>query len=820
MITGPSGSGKSSLAIDTIFAEGQRQYIETLSVHSRQFLDQLPRPHVDLISGLQPTLCIDQTRAQPNRRSTVGTATEIYDFLRVVMTRVADFHCWKCNKPIRQMSEEQIAERVESLPEKTKVLVMAPMVRKRKGEYRETLEEVQKAGLVRVRVNGEVCDVEQIPSLSKNKANSIEAVVDRLIIRDGVHDRLVESIDLALKLGNGATIISHDASEAVGEQETIWTDLDFSTRFACRDCDVELTEIEPRSFSFNSPYGACSSCNGLGVVEQPEESSEDVVCQRCMGSRLGPHASSASLGGKTIQELVELPNDRLLKFFENLQLSDWQSQVGGKPINEIKNRLSYLCQVGLSYLTLSRAADTLSGGEFQRVRLATSIGSGLAGVCYVLDEPTIGLHPHDNQRIIESIKNLQTNGNTVLIVEHDGEVMRAADRLIEIGPAAGSQGGQLTADGTVEEFKNSKCLTAKYLADDQTAKLLRSPKSNGEATLNEQVAIHEATIHNLNKLDITIPLGQLVVLTGISGSGKSSLVDFVIKPNLRNHLNQRSSDPIHCQDFKVPAKVTDLVVVDQSPIGRNNRSTAATYSGVLNQIRKVFAATKLAKQLGFSSQRFSFNSTDGRCSECRGLGEKTLKNSFLPDMVVNCPQCHGRRYNHQTLQVRYRGQSIADVLSMSINSAREFFENFEKIVRVLDEFKRVGLGYLKLGQAATQLSGGEAQRVKLATELAKANEFQHTFYMMDEPTIGLHFSDVERFLKLINRLVEKGNSLLIVEHNMSVIAAADWVIDLGPEGGENGGNVVASGTPTQLFNANCPESHTVRHLKKYFEKAS
>ncbi len=821
VVTGPSGAGKSSLAIDTIFAEGQRQYIETLSVFSRQFLHQLPKPDVDRIDGLQPTVCINQLRAAPNRRSTVGTLTEIYDYLRVLMARAASILCHECQQPIQQYSEKQIAERIAALPQQSRLLLLAPLVRGKKGQHDSVFEEVQKAGLIRVRINQKVFELESRPKLDGKKPVEIEAVVDRLVVREGFESRLQESTELALQLGKGTVIASwRDENEN-------WLDQLYSTRFACPNCDISYGEIEPRTFSFNSPYGACESCQGLGVKQTDGPTGGDLegeqaaVCEDCQGTRLKPQASAARLGDLSINEIVELPIDEAIDFFDDLEFDEVREQIATQPVLEISSRLKYLSQVGLGYLSLGRNADSLSGGELQRARLATSLGSGLASVCYVLDEPTIGLHPRDNQRLLKSIQQLKNNNSTVLVVEHDEEVMRAADCLLEIGPAAGKQGGQLVAQGSLDDIlQNSSSATARYLAHDQSEGQSSQAAANEEVAANDEqrakIQISGASFRCLKNLDAEIPLGKLVCLTGVSGSGKSTLLQDIIGINLFRKLVQQRSDVLNCQSLTIPEEVKSMVAIDQAPIGRSSRSNVATYSGVFDEIRKVFAAMKSAKQLGFKASRFSFNAKGGRCEVCKGLGEITVKASFLPDLNQPCESCGGSRYNQQTLQVRYRDHSIADVLNLSVETAREFFLNFEKINRILDELVRVGIGYLKLGQAATRLSGGECQRIKLASELARPSEFEHSVYLMDEPTTGLHFVDVDRLIGVIKRLVGKGNSVIVIEHNLDLIAAADWVIDLGPEGGAAGGTIVAQGRPRDV--AAVAASHTGRYLKQKFER--
>ncbi len=898
VITGVSGSGKSSLAVDTIFAEGQRQYFETLSLRARQLLDHLPRADVDSIDGLQPTLCIDQHRAPRNRRSTVGTLTEIYDFLRILMSRVADLFCHRCGTRIQQHSESQIVDWIVGMPEGTRLMLLAPLVRGKQGAHADSLEEIRKSGLVRVRLNGQLFELDQHPNLDPNQSHAIEAVVDRIVVREGVQDRLTESLGLALKLGRGSVVICSQSQPTDGNQYE-WNDQFFSTTFSCPKCDLAYQEMEPRTFSFNSPYGACRECDGLGTKEQfewdlvidmrksieqgaiipwrglpaslrkkriallgtyfaldktrlttpihefpePELATlihgvdewiglstllenewattttpkqldllqtmrSEIVCNGCRGGRLAPQANAAKLGDRTITEIVNLTIDDALRFFDSIDLNERQRQIGEISFAEIRNRLRYLQRVGVGYLQLARTADSLSGGEHQRVRLATALGTGLAGVCYILDEPTVGLHPRDTRRMIDAIRDLKQGGSCVLVVEHDEDVMRSCDWLIECGPGAGELGGQIVCFGTVDEISRCKAsATGSFLSGRrkiQVAEVQRTRPMTGDLG---NISIRGASIHNIRHLDIDIPLGRLVAITGVSGSGKSSLFDFVIAPNLRQVVERGdASTPKYCHHFSVPNIVRRAIAVDQLPMGRNSRSNPATYSGVFTEIRKLYAATPLAKQLGYTATRFSMSSSEGRCNECKGLGETRMDLKFLPELVTPCTACQGRRYNQQTLQVRYRDLTIADVLDLSIDSARDIFQNFEKIDRVIKQFQAVGLGYLRLGQAGNTLSGGEAQRVRLATELAKADDFSHTVYLLDEPTTGLHLLDVERLLNMLIELVRKGNTVLIVEHHRDVMRNADWIVDLGPEGGAAGGNVVACGPPELI--AECPDSHT------------
>ncbi len=896
VVTGPSGSGKSSLAIQTIFAEGQRQYIETLSTYARQFVSELPRPDFDSIDGLQPTLCIDQHPSNNSPRSTVGTVTEIHDFLRVLMARAADIHCHECGQPIRQMPSDRIIQWVLALPEGTKAMIMAPLVRGRKGKHEEVFEQIRKAGLLRARVDGQMLEVDSPVKLNARQNHSIEAVTDRIIVREGNDDRISESIELALELSGGSCLVRYQnaASESADDE---WLENIFSTQYACPDCDVAYAELEPKNFSFNSPYGACQECDGLGWTEQfdpdmildhsrpinkggvvpwqslasttrrkrndqlsaffanekvtKETLLQDyppkvlarllkghkqhpglltlleqefatctkkerfdeldsframVVCPGCDASRLGPQARSASISGQTIIDINRAALDDLKQFFDTLEMPEDRLDVAGPLLSEISSRIGFLCQVGLEYLTLDRPADSLSGGEYQRVRLASSIGNGLANVCYVLDEPTIGLHPADNKRLIQSIVDLKQAGNTVVVVEHDDEMMKTADWIVDIGPNAGAAGGQLMFAGNYTEFLQCKSsTTAQYLTREKT---IQRPSAIREPS-SESIRLVSASANNLQNVTVEIPLQRFVCVTGVSGSGKSTLIEDTLAPALRRHLGLVAPRPGEHKRIEINGQLENLVRIDQRPIGRSARSNAATYTGVMEMIRKLFAATRVAKSRGYLASRFSFNSKSGKCSGCDGYGQRKIEMNFLPDMYAPCEQCQGRRYNHQTLEVRYRDYSIADVLDMSINTACQFFENVQRILVPLTAMQTVGLGYLKLGQASTTLSGGEAQRIKLATELSRKQQ-GGCLYLVDEPTTGLHFDDVQKLLIALDQLVDKGNSVVVIEHHMGLVSAADWVIDLGPAGGAAGGRIVATGTPETL--AQNEESRTGKFL--------
>jgi excinuclease ABC subunit A len=831
VITGVSGSGKSSLAFDTLLAEGQRQYIQSLSIYARQFFDQMERPDVDRIDGLQPTIAIDQRLGNPNPRSTVATITEIYDYLRLLMARVGDVACPECGVPIAQQTPAEIEQAIRALPDQTRVMILAPMIRGRRGTHRDVFEAIQKAGFVRVRVDGVAYPLEEVPPLVAQKVHDIEAVVDRVVIREGIDARLAESVRLAIKHGDGVVLIVSQTPEAksAGESASVdgqakdatWQERLLNTRYACPQCGTSIGEIEPRTFSFNSPYGACPTCHGLGVADVADSSDAEtsngaalanfanaIPCPACHGTRLRPEARAARLGGLAIHEIAALTVAEAANFFRHLRLNADQQTIAKPILAEIIRRLEFLLRVGTEYLTLDRPADTLSGGERQRVRLATGIGSGLVGVLYLLDEPSIGLHPRDNDRLIAALRDLEQQGNTVVVVEHDEALMRASDYLIDMGPGAGSRGGTVVAHGSPSDVANlESSLTGNYLSGRQAIPL---PAERRKPAKTRMLQLTGATSHNLQSVDVEIPLGLLVCVTGVSGSGKSSLVVETLARALARKLNGAEARPAPHQSLRGVAQLDRLVEVDQSPIGRTPRSNAATYTGVWDDIRAVYAGTKQARQRGYGIGRFSFNTKGGRCEECEGQGVRRIKMNFLPDLEVPCPVCHGARFNRQTLAVRYRGKSIADVLAMSVDEAVEFFENHDGIRRMLSTLADVGLGYLTLGQASTTLSGGEAQRIKLATELGRPVA-GHTMFILDEPTTGLHSDDVRRLLGVLNRLVDAGNSMLVIEHNLDVIKTADWVIDLGPEGGAAGGRLVVAGTPETV--SACAESYTGQFLR-------
>jgi excinuclease ABC subunit A len=910
VITGLSGSGKSSLAFDTLLAEGQRQYIESLSTYDRQFFDQMERPDVDVIEGLQPTIALDQRAGASNPRSTVATVTEIYDFLRVLMARVGDVACPECGAAISQQTPAEIQASILALPEQTKAMLLAPMVRGRKGRHAEVMEQIRKEGFVRVRIDGLTYELDAAPELKAQSRHDIDAVVDRVIIRPGIENRLAESVRLALKHGEGALRVSYQTPEAklqangASARENLpengWIERVYNTQYACPDCKTSLAEIEPRTFSFNSPYGACPECDGLGAREGfvpelvtpdlsqslaggaiapwrgsqngarvkqkqllepllerlhldwdtplekwPEQARQELLrgdggkclgvladlemdyaaaagseaqdkfvefrgsvpCHACGGSRLRPEARACRLGGLAIQQITALPIERAREFFVNLKVAPSQEPVSQPLTREIVRRLEFLQHVGLDYLSLDRAADTLSGGEMQRVRLATGIGSGLVGVLYILDEPSIGLHPRDNERLIQSLRELQQQGNTVLVVEHDETLMRAADWLIDVGPGAGARGGQIVAEGTpVDVAAHPESVTGAYLAGRSRIEL---PAERRRLAKTRMLELEGATLHNLKNVDVQIPLGLFTCFTGVSGSGKSSLVVDTLSAALARKLHGAATRPGPYRALRGASKLERLIHVDQSPIGRTPRSNPATYTGVFDEIRRVFAGTKYAKQHGYKTGRFSFNAKGGRCEHCQGQGVERIEMRFLPDLFVTCPVCHGKQFNRQTLAVRYRDKSIADALAMNIDEAATFFENHPPIHRMLTSLVNVGLGYLTLGQRSTTLSGGEAQRIKLAAELGRPSTGA-TLYILDEPTTGLHTDDIGRLLKVLQQLVDIGHTVVVIEHNLEVIKCADWVIDLGPEGGAGGGEILVAGTPEDV--AACDASFTGQWL--------
>ena len=920
VVTGLSGSGKSSLAFDTIYAEGQRRYMESLSSYARQFLGQAEKPDVDKIEGLSPAISIDQKSTNRNPRSTVGTVTEIYDYFRLLYARVGIPHCPNCGKVISRQTVDQMVDEIMKLPERTKFMVLAPVVRGRKGEHVKLLEKAKKSGFVRVVVDGSMYELSEEIKLDKNKKHSIDIVVDRLVVRQDVERRLTDSIETALQLAEGLMkieVIGEREENGVQKENTI---INFSDSFSCPDCGISIDEIEPRSFSFNNPFGACPTCAGLGfkmefdpdlmipdqslsindgaivvlgwqscndgksysnailralsaeygfsldtpfqdypqdikdlllygknsrpvkvhykgqrgegvyditfegliksVARRYRETSAESTkaeyetfmtvtpCEVCGGKRLKPTALAVTVGDKNIAELTELPITELAKFMKDLELTDRQKMIGAAILKEIRSRLHFLIDVGLDYLCLSRGTSTLSGGEAQRIRLATQIGSGLVGVAYILDEPSIGLHQRDNDKLIAALKNLRDLGNTLIVVEHDEDTMRAADHIIDIGPGAGANGGYVVAEGTAEDImKCENSITGDYLSG---RKKIEVPDVRRKPT--GWLTVKNAYENNLKHIDVDIPLGIMTCVTGVSGSGKSSLVNEILYKKLARRLN-KSRVKAGKHDHIIGYDALDKIInIDQSPIGRTPRSNPATYTGTFDLIRDLFAGTKDAKARGYGKGRFSFNVSGGRCEACRGDGIIKIEMHFLPDIYVPCEVCGGKRYNRETLEVKYKGKSINEVLDMTVDEACEFFANVPRILRKIETLRDVGLGYIKLGQPSTTLSGGEAQRIKLATELSRRGTGK-TIYVLDEPTTGLHFADVHRLVDILRRLSEGGNTVVVIEHNLDVIKTADYIIDMGPEGGAGGGTVIARGTPEEV--AKIPKSYTGQYLKRY-----
>ncbi len=903
VITGPSGSGKSSLAMDTIFAEGQRQYIESLSIYARQFFDQIQRPDVKQVTGLPPMLAIKQKQGGTNPRSTVGTQTEIHDHLRVLFARVGEVRCFECGTPINQIPLEKIREEILELPERTKVMILAPMVRGRKGKHESVFQQIRKAGLIRVRVNGNVTDIENLPELSPQKNSTIEAITDRIIVRDDIQSRLFEAIETAARLSGGLVVAAFLTPE--NRETEQWDERLFNALHSCPQCSISYAEIEPRTFSFNSPYGACPSCDGFGVFEQfdPEmvlknkdQSIAEAVqpwksltkaqrqrnialldpllekigldretpvdqftadqrqqiwegfgkqalgvrdllekefvttkskqrqdelsnfraitnCSECRGTRLATAGNSVFINEKTIAQYCRLDLDELSDSLNRLESDDVKNQIATPLIDEIQSRIKYLKNVGLGYLTLDRPTNSLSGGEFQRVRLSTAIGTGLTGVCYVLDEPSIGLHQRDNQRLIQTLRELQSRGNTVIVVEHDEEIMRACDWLIDVGPEAGFRGGEIVfvkPPAQIEKLNgaSSRSLTASYLNGNKSIARQSElrPVDGGE-----KIVLRGASGNNLKTVDLELPLGRFVTVTGVSGSGKSTLIRETLYPAIANYLGLQTRRPRQFDSVAGIEQIEKMVWVDQKPIGRSPRSCLATYCGMFAEIRKIFAQTKMAKSKGYSHSRFSFNNAAGRCGQCDGYGAVKIEMNFLSEMYVPCSVCQGKRFNQETLGVKFKGCSIADVLEMQVDDALSFFDSIPKIKSYLDSFVKIGLGYLSLGQSSTTLSGGEAQRVKLATELAKPQS-GNALYLLDEPTTGLHFEDVQRLTNILDGLAAKGNSVVVIEHHLDMIKCSDWVIDLGPEGGDAGGQIVAAGTPQDI--SEVENSWTGKYLQR------
>lgn len=915
VFTGVSGSGKSSLAFDTLYAEGQRRYVESLSSYARQFLGQMEKPDVDQIDGLSPAISIDQKTTSHNPRSTVGTVTEIYDYLRLLYARIGVPHCPKCGKEIKKQTIDQIVDRVLELPERTKIQLLAPVVRGRKGEHVKLLEDAKKSGYVRVRVDGIIYDLSEEIKLEKNKKHTIEIIVDRLVVKEGIQKRLTESIETVTALTGGLLVV--DVNQ--GEDELV-----FSQNFSCPDCGIDLMEIEPRLFSFNNPSGACPTCTGLGMQmkfdeqlivpndslsiaggaivapgynsisskdtmtrvlfdalaeeygfsldtpfrELPEEikkiifygtggkklritytnyrgtgsydyafegiipnlqrryseTSEtmrgeyeeymtNIECPSCHGMRLRPEVLAITVGGKNISQVTEMSVADIQKFFQNLQLSGRDEMIAERILKEIHARIGFLVDVGLDYLTLSRAAGTLSGGEAQRIRLATQIGSGLVGVVYILDEPSIGLHQRDNDKLLKTLQHLRDIGNSLIVVEHDEDTMYAADFIVDVGPGAGKDGGNIICTGDVEEIKAcTESLTGDYLSG---RKKIEVPEKRRPVNPEAMLHIVGAAENNLKQINVDIPLGIFTCVTGVSGSGKSSLVNEILYKRLARDLNRAKLRPGNHEDMNGQDQLDKVINIDQSPIGRTPRSNPATYTGLFDMIRDVFAQTTEAKMRGYQKGRFSFNVKGGRCEACAGDGIIKIEMHFLPDIYVPCEVCQGKRYNRETLEVKYKGKTISDVLEMTVEEALEFFENIPRIKAKLQTLYDVGLSYVQLGQSSTTLSGGEAQRVKLATELSKKSTGR-TMYILDEPTTGLHMADVHKLVHILQRLAEGGNTVVVIEHNLDVIKTADYIIDLGPEGGTGGGTIVACGTPEEVCGV--PESYTGKYLKPILDR--
>ena len=915
VLTGLSGSGKSSLAFDTIYAEGQRRYMESLSSYARQFLGQMEKPDVESIEGLPPAISIDQKSTNRNPRSTVGTVTEIYDYFRLLYARIGTPHCPKCGKEIKKQSVDQMVDQIMSLPERTKIQLLAPVVRGRKGEHVKLLEQARKSGYVRVRIDGNMYELSETIRLEKNIKHNIEIVVDRLIVKPGIEKRLTDSLETVLHLAEGLAL-----AEVNGGVENGGEILSFSQSFSCPDCGISIEEIEPRSFSFNNPFGACPDCYGLGykmefdidlmipdrslsimdgaiVVtgwqsctekssftraildalaeeyhfdlatpfqELPQEIQDMLIygtdgrevkvhykgqrgvgvydvafegliknverryretgsetmkqeyesfmritpCKTCHGQRLKKSALAVTINGKNIYELTNLSIGDLLPFMEQLQLTEQQELIGHQILKEIRARLRFLVDVGLEYLSLSRATGTLSGGEAQRIRLATQIGSGLVGVAYILDEPSIGLHQRDNDKLLATLEHLRDLGNTLIVVEHDEDTMRAADFIVDVGPGAGEHGGNIVASGTIEDLTSCEAsVTGAYLSG-----RIQIPVPKTRRTPSGWIEVKGAQENNLKKINVRFPLGVMTCVTGVSGSGKSSLVNEILYKRLARDLNHARVIPGKHTDVLGLEQLDKVISIDQSPIGRTPRSNPATYTGVFDQIRDLFAATADAKARGYKKGRFSFNVKGGRCEACSGDGILKIEMHFLPDVYVPCEVCKGKRYNRETLEVKYKGKSIYDVLNMTVEEAMEFFRHIPSIYRKIETLNDVGLSYIRLGQPSTELSGGEAQRVKLATELSRRSTGK-TVYILDEPTTGLHFADVHKLIEILHRLADGGNTVIVIEHNLDVIKTADYIIDIGPEGGDKGGTVIACGTPEKI--ASNPASYTGQYVKKY-----
>jgi len=803
VITGLSGSGKSSLAFDTIYAEGQRRYVESLSAYARQFLEQMGKPDVDSIEGLSPAISIEQKSTSHNPRSTVGTVTEIYDYLRLLFARVGRPYCFQCGEEITAQTVQQMVDAIAAQPEGMKFQILAPIVRGRKGEYRKELLEMRKAGYVRARIDEKIVDLGEDISLDKQKKHTIEIIVDRLIVKpgDALMRRLADSVETSVKLTSGLVgVLTEDGQSKL-----------YSDRLACIKCDVSYPEVTPRVFSFNSPHGACPACDGIGYRMAPGNEEEDFTllepCETCHGARLRPESLSIKLAKKSIAEVTTLSVRAAADFFLSLKFTDRELVIAHRILKEIRERLGFLVNVGLDYLTLDRAAATLSGGEGQRIRLATQIGSGLVGVLYILDEPSIGLHQRDNRRLLQTLLRLRDLGNTVVVVEHDTETMMAADHVLDMGPGAGSHGGHVIAQGTPQQIMGDpNSLTGQYLRGTQTVSVpQRQRKPKG------MLSVLEAKKHNLKNVTARIPLGLFTCVTGVSGSGKSTLVLEVLFHSLSQLLYHKKPKIDGCKELKGVDALDKVIDIDQSPIGRTPRSNPATYTGLFGYIRDLYSNLPESRVRGYKPGRYSFNVKGGRCEACQGDGLIKIEMHFLPDVYVTCEVCKGQRYNRETLEILHKGKSIAEVLNMTVDDALEFFEHIPLIKTKLQTLHDVGLHYVKLGQSATTLSGGEAQRVKLSRELSK-RATGRTMYILDEPTTGLHFADVQRLLDVLDRLVEAGNTVLVIEHNLDMIKNADWIIDLGPEGGDRGGEIVAEGPPKEI--AKAKRSYTGQVLKE------
>jgi excinuclease ABC subunit A len=800
VITGPSGSGKSSLAFDTIYAEGQRRYVESLSAYARQFLDKFQKPDVDSIEGLSPSIAIEQKTTTKSRRSTVGTITEIYDYLRVAYTRISELTCYKCSTPVASQKTQQIVESVSAMPNGTKIQVLSPIVMGRKGEYKKELYEAHRKGFIRARIDGEIVDITREVNLNKHKRHNIDIVVDRLIIKPSIGKHIYEAI--AQAIGFSEVVIINIIDEE--------RDIFFSTKLACPNCGTNYPEMSPMFFSFNSSIGACPKCRGLGFKNADEEGEDHdnmIICPVCKGARLRKESLAAKIGGLNIADLSSQSLKETLYFLENLKLTKSERLIASKILKEVKERLHFLCKVGLGYLTIDRPASTLSSGEGQRIKLATQVGSSLSGVLYIFDEPSIGLHPRDCGKLLDSLSKLKELGNTVIVVEHDEDTMKRADHIIDLGPEAGINGGYIVSEGSLQHIsEDKKSLTGAYLRKQLT---IRVPEQRRKP--QEFITIKGATAYNLKNINVKIPLGVFTCVTGISGSGKSTLVLEILYKAFAKKLYSSSDIPGEHDSIDGIEKIDKVIDIDQSPLGRTPRSNPATYTGIYTFIRKLFSLVPDSRVRGYKPGRFSFNVSGGRCEACKGDGLLKVSMHFLPDVYVDCETCKGSRYNRETLEIRYKDKNISDVLNMTVSQALEFFNAIPPLKSKLSTLAKVGLGYIQLGQSATTLSGGEAQRIKLSRELSKRSTGR-TLFILDEPTTGLHFVDIQKLLDVLNELVNAGNSVIVIEHNLDVVKSADYIIDLGPESGDDGGELVASGTPEEV--ALKKESHTGHFLKK------